>query len=168
MRISTVIGGLFLGGCGAVIALVTAGAAEPVTLVALAPLGIGATVALVLRRISAGMERQGDRVRELEVRGIRRRGLVRDVVPFGAYHGGAVLHEEGVLMILRVALEADPGAPARTVSVHVVEPTEVARARIGTAVVVLEHPEEPGMLALEGHQPGGRRLLVTGDSAPDR
>ncbi len=158
MRIATIAGILFVAGVVAVVAAVATGAAEPTTLVLGVFLAIGGTIAFVFRHLLARAEGAGRRVRELPERGIRRRGHVSDVVPYGARHGGAVMHPEGVLMILRVDMAAQDGMPARNVNVLVVEPTDAAKARLGTDVVVLQHPDEPDLLALEGHLPGGRRL----------
>jgi hypothetical protein len=43
-----------------------------------------------------------------------------------------------------------------TLAVHVVEDSERARARIGTEVTILEHPDDPALRALEGFLPNGR------------
>lgn len=157
MRTATLIGSVLLAGCVVVLGSVLAGAAGPVTLVALAPLGIGATVALLIRRWLARQDRQAERVRELPTRGVRRRGRVVDAVPHASPHGGPVIHLGGVLVLLRVELRAEGELPQRSVSVLVTEPTEAARARIRTDVVVLEHPEDPDIRALDGWLPNGVR-----------
>jgi hypothetical protein len=60
-------------------------------------------------------------------------------------------------MVLRVELEATPGAAPGDVTVHVVEDSEQARARIGTEVTVLVHPDDPSIRALDGFLPNGLR-----------
>jgi hypothetical protein len=58
-------------------------------------------------------------------------------------------------MVLRVALNDEHGA--REVTLHLVEPSEAARARIGSTITVLEHPDDPDLRAVEGFVPNGRR-----------
>lgn len=155
MRIATGIGVLCVLGCVVVIGLVVAGIAPPTTLVALGFLVIGAVFAFVMRHVFQGWQRTGARIRELPQRGLRRRGKVRDVLASAPYHGGASFRQDGALMVMQVDLEPYGDRPAETVRIYVVEPTEDARARIGTHVTVLEHPEDPGLRALEGRQPNG-------------
>lgn len=144
--------GLALGVCGiAVVASVLAGWAEAGLLVALIPITVAGVIVTILHRVFSGHERAATQVRELPTRGVRRTGRVRDAVPYGSPHGGAVFQAEGAQMVLRV--ELDGGG---TVTVHVVEDSERARARIGTEVTILEHPDEPSLRALEGFLPNGR------------
>jgi len=146
--------GVALGVCGlAVVASVLAGWAGPSLLVALAPLTVAGVIVTILGRIGSSHERAAAQVRELPSRGIRRTGRVRDAVPYGSPHGGAVFQPEGAQMVLRVDLGPEGGG---LVSVHVVEDSERARARIGTEVTVLEHPDEPSLRALDGFLPNGR------------
>lgn len=158
MRIATVIGVLCVLGCLVVVGLVLAGLAPPTTLVALGFLVIGAVFAFVMRHVLKGWLRTGSLIRELPDRGLRRRGKVRDVLANAPYHGGASFRQGGALMVMQVDLEPYGDRPAETVRIYVVEPTEDARARIGTHVTVLEHPDDSGLRALEGRQPNGTRL----------
>jgi hypothetical protein len=144
--------GLALGACGiAVVASVLAGWAETGLLVALIPIAVGGVIVTILYRVNASQELAAAQVRELPSRGVRRTGRVRDAVPYGSPHGGAVFQAEGAQMVLRV--ELDGGG---TVTVHVVEDSERARGRIGTEVTILEHPDEPSLRALDGFLPNGR------------
>lgn len=155
MRHGTKIGALLVV---AALALWLGGAVGWLPLIPGVVLGALATVmsivAFVVGRIGAGFERSRRLMSELPALGVRLRGTVRDVVPFGAAHGGAVLHAEGVLMILRVEVDRGPGG-SQLVNLLVVEPTEVARSRLGTEVTVVEHPAAPNLRALEGHAPNG-------------
>jgi hypothetical protein len=117
---------------------------------------IGATIFLIGRSIGRSFEHDAALVQELATRGIRRRGIVKDIVPYASAHGGAVFQPEGAQLVVRIELESDTGA-GRTVSCQLVEHTEDARQRIGSSVVVLEHPESSTIRALEGYLPNGRR-----------
>jgi hypothetical protein len=59
-------------------------------------------------------------------------------------------------MVLRVELEAAASAVPESVTIHVVEDSERARARIGSDVIVLVHPDDPSIRALEGYLPNGQ------------
>jgi len=117
---------------------------------------IGVTIALIGRGIGRSFEQQALLASELATRGVRRHGVVKDVVPYGAVDGGAVLHPEGAQLVLRIELAPD-GGRGRTVTCHLIEDTEQGRARIGQDIVVIEHPEEPSIRAIEGYLPNGRR-----------
>lgn len=156
MRIATILGALLSLVALAVVLAVVTGAAEALALVALLPCVGGAVAAFSVRRMFVAQLDAERRVAELPTRGIRRRGEVRDAVPLSDPSGGAVFTPDGAQMVLQVALAAEGELPARTVTVHVSEPSEAARARIGQTVVVLEHPEAPEMRALQGFLPNGR------------
>lgn len=117
---------------------------------------IGATIFLIGRSIARSFDRDVALVQELPTRGIRRRGIVRDVLPLASEHGGAVFQAEGAQLVVRIELESEVGA-RRTVTCHLVEDTEAARQRIGTPIVVVEHPENTQLRAIEGYLPNGRR-----------
>ena len=155
MRILTIIGSAFVLAILAVIAAVVLGAVEPHILVLAAFFFVGACISFFIRHLFAGMEKQGAIARELPEKGIRRPGRVRDALPYAAAHGGVLFSEGGAQMVLQVELEAHAGLPAQTVTLIVIEPSEVSRARIGTNVVVLEHPVEHSYRALEGFLPNG-------------
>ncbi|MFO0695193.1 MAG: hypothetical protein U0230_16650 [Polyangiales bacterium] len=115
-----------------------------------------AIVFFILHSLGRGQAKDAERVKELPARGLRLRGRVKDAVPYASSTGGAVLRPEGAQMVLQVELERnDEGA--RIVTIHVVEPSETARARIGTTVTVLEHPDDPALRTLEGFLPNGVR-----------
>jgi hypothetical protein len=117
---------------------------------------LGGVITFVAYRIKSGFERDLSRVRELAERGTRRVGQVKDVVAYASEHGGAVLHPEGALLVVQVELESAEGV-RETVQCLLVENSEVARARIGRDVTVVEHPEDPSLRALEGYLPNGDR-----------
>ena len=95
-------------------------------------------------------------VRELAVRGIRRRGTVKDALPYTTPHGGAVFQPEGAQMVLRIELDPETGT-RRTVTCQLVEDSDAAKRRIGTPIEVLEHPENPNIRAIAGYLPNGRK-----------
>jgi hypothetical protein len=141
-----------------VVGAVLARAVAPVTLVALVPLTAFIVVALIFVRLRSREDRLVARAAELSRCGTRRKGRVRDALAYRAERGGAVFQQGGAQMLLSVELEAAPERPAETVRVHVVEDSARARGRIGSEVVVLEHPDDPSVRALEGHTPSGRSL----------
>lgn len=115
-----------------------------------------AIVFYIFSSLGRGLAKDAERAKELPTRGRRLVGRVKDAVPYASSTGGAVLRPEGAQMVLQVELDRDDEG-ARIVTLHVVEPSESARARIGTTVTVLEHPDEPGLRALEGFLPNGLR-----------
>lgn len=117
---------------------------------------IGTTIYLIGRGIATSFERDVGLVRELAVRGIRRRGTVKDALPYTTPHGGAVFQAEGAQMVLRIELDSNAGN-RRTVTCQLVEATEDAKARIGKPIEVLEHPENPNIRAIAGYLPNGRK-----------
>ncbi len=159
MKVSTIIGSAFTFGGLVVIALVVTGKAEPVTLVALGVFALGATISFVVGRLFGGMNKQGVLISTLPEVGVRRKGRVRDALPASTV-AGTPFANGAAHMILQVDLEQDEDHPAVTVQLHVLESSEAARARIGSDVVVLEHPEEPGIRALDGFTPMGNRLYM--------
>jgi hypothetical protein len=116
----------------------------------------GAVLVLVPRAITRSYDELARKARELETRGVRRVGVVRDVVPFSSPSGGAALGPAGAQLILQIALPRDGGG-TQTVTCHLVENSEQARGRIGQQIAVIEHPDDPDMRAIEGYQPNGRR-----------
>lgn len=117
---------------------------------------IGATIVVIGRSLGKTFERDVSLVRELAVRGIRRRGTVKDALPYTTPHGGAVFQPEGAQMVLRIELDAETGA-RRTVTCQLVEDSGAAKRRIGTSIEVLEHPENPNIRAIAGYLPNGRK-----------
>ena len=117
---------------------------------------IGTTIWLIGRSIGRSFERDIALVNELATRGIRRRGTVKDAIPYASPHGGAVFQPEGAQMVLRIEL-ASEGGRRRTVECHLVEHSQDAKQRIGSEVVVVEHPESSTIRALEGYLPNGRK-----------
>lgn len=117
---------------------------------------LGTTIALIGRSIARSFERDVALVQDLASRGVRRTGIVKDVVPLSSPHGGAVLLPEGAQLVVRIELDPEGGS-RRVVTCHLIENSEQARQRIGQPIVVLEHPEEPAMRAIEGYLPNGRR-----------
>jgi hypothetical protein len=117
---------------------------------------IGTTIFLIGRSIGKSFEHDLALVQELATRGIRRRGTIKDIVPYASAHGGAVFQPEGAQLVVRIELDSATGA-RRTVTCQLVENSEDARQRIGSSVVVLEHPESSNIRAIEGYLPNGRR-----------
>ncbi len=117
---------------------------------------LGGTLALTARGITKAHERAAAAVRDLETRGVRRTGIVRDVVPFASPMGGAVLQAEGAQLVVQIELERPEGGTQR-VTCHLVENTEDARARIGKPITILEHPDDRELRTIEGYLPNGRR-----------
>lgn len=153
----TVVGIVFVSFAVLFVVLATLGVIQIPSGVVLAGLSVTLSIpCFIMGSIGSGMDRDAAQVRELESRGIRRAGRVIDAIPYASVHGGAALHATGAQMALSVELE-QPGGTAEHVTLHVVEPSESARARIGTRVVVLEHPDEPSLRCLEGFLPNGRR-----------
>lgn len=113
---------------------------------------LGGTMALGARGINRTFARQVAAVAELETRGVRRTGRVREAVPYASEHGGAVLQADGAQMVLRIELDG-----GESVACHLVESSEQARARIGNSIVIVEHPDDPSLRAIEGYLPNGRR-----------
>jgi hypothetical protein len=124
----------------------------------LVPVGLFLFFALLYLRITASHARLASLATELPERGVRRAGRVRDALPYAPDDGGAVFDEDGALMVLQVELAEDERRPREVVQLHVVEDTERARARIGTEVIVMEHPSAKKLRALKGYLPDGRRL----------
>lgn len=138
-------------------ALAAAGVIEVVSGVVLGVLAVVLAIpAFIFGRIGQSFERDAARVKELPTRGVRSTGRVKDVVPYASPHGGAVLRPEGAQLVLQVEV-ARGGGRTDLLTLHLVENSERARARIGTEVVVLEHPDEPSLRALEGYLPNGLR-----------
>ena len=150
--------GLGLAGLAVLFGLLAGlGVLEVVSGVVLGVLALVLSIpAFVMGRIGRGFERDAARVKELPSRGVRTTGRVKDVVAYASPHGGAVLRPEGAQLVLQVEV---PRGAGRTdlVTLHLVENSERARARIGTEVTVVEHPEEPSLRALEGYLPNGLR-----------
>lgn len=117
---------------------------------------IGATIVVIGRSLGRTFERDVALVRELAVRGIRRRGTVKDALPYTTPHGGAVFQPEGAQMVLRIELDPETGT-RRTVTCQLVEDSDAAKRRIGTPIEVLEHPENPNIRAIAGYLPNGRK-----------
>jgi hypothetical protein len=113
---------------------------------------IGATIGLIGRSIGMSFERDVALVQELATRGVARRGTVKDVVAYASPHGGAVFQPEGAQMVLRIELDG-----GRTVTCQLVENSKLAQERIGQEIVVVEHPENSHIRAIEGYFPNGRR-----------
>ena len=105
---------------------------------------IGATIVVIGRSLGRTFERDVALVRELAVRGIRRRGTVKDALPYTTPHGGAVFQPEET-------------GTRRTVTCQLVEDSDAAKRRIGTPIEVLEHPENPNIRAIAGYLPNGRK-----------
>ena len=116
---------------------------------------IGSTIALSGIAITRSLAKLGVAVRDLETRGIRRTGRVRDAVPYAAPDGGTVLQPDGAQMVLQIDFER-VGGGTETVTCHIVEASEAARARIGKDIVVLQHPDDSTLRAIEGFLPNGR------------
>lgn len=116
---------------------------------------LGSTMAITTFQLSRNIARQAAAVRELTQRGVRRVGTVRDAVPYAASTGGAVVGSSGAQMVLQIALTTERGG-TELVTCHVVEPSEQARARIGSTITVLEHPDDPTLRAVVGFLPNGR------------
>jgi hypothetical protein len=117
---------------------------------------IGTVIAVIGRTVARSFERDLALVQDLASRGVRRTGIVKDVVPLSSPHGGAVLLPEGAQLVVQIEL-APEGGSRRVVTCQLVENSEQARRRIGQEIVVVEHPEEPSMRAIEGYLPNGRR-----------
>ncbi len=115
---------------------------------------IGTTIYLIGRSIGKTFERDVALVRELATRGVKRRGTVKDAVPYSSPHGGAVFQPEGAQMVLRIELDPEGGS-RRTVTCHLVENSQDAKNRIGNEIVVVEHPENANIRAIEGYLPNG-------------
>jgi len=147
-----VIGGVVVLGLG------LAGVSElvPCLVLGLVLAVIGTTIALIGRGVARTFERDAALVGELATRGVRRHGTVKDALPLTSpEHGTPMFQPDGAQMVLRIELDAEGGR--RTVTCHVVEPSEAAKARIGSEVVVIEHPENQRIRALEGFKPNGLR-----------
>jgi hypothetical protein len=114
---------------------------------------LGGTTALTTRSILRMQARAAAAVDVLVNRGARRDGIVRDVVPYADPAGGAVVQPEGAQLVIRIEL-----AGGERVTCHLVEDSEVARARIGKPIVVVEHPDDASLRAIEGYLPNGLRL----------
>lgn len=117
---------------------------------------IGTTIYLIGRMIGKSFERDVALVHELTTRGLRRTGTVKDAVPYSLAHGGAVFQPEGAQMVLRIELVGDNGG-RRTVTCQLVENSQDAKNRIGQEIVVIEHPENANIRAVEGYMPNGRK-----------
>jgi hypothetical protein len=158
VRTMSRIGFVMLIGGAVMLALGATGIAERVPALVMGTVltVIGTTIWLIGRSIGKSFERDVALVRELATRGVRRTGTVKDVVPYASAHGGAVFQPEGAQMVLRIELDPEGGS-RRTVTCHVVENSEDAKRRIGSEVVVLEHPENSNIRAIEGYLPNGRK-----------
>jgi hypothetical protein len=117
---------------------------------------IGTTIYVIGRSIGSSFERDVSLVRELAVRGIRRRGTVKDALPYTTPRGVAVVQPEGAQMVLRIELDSETGH-RRTVTCQLVENTAEAKDRIGRSIEILEHPEHPNIRAIAGYLPNGRK-----------
>ncbi len=115
---------------------------------------IGTTIWLIGRTLGKSFERDVALVQELATRGVRRNGTVKDAVPFSSPHGGAVFQPGGAQMVLRIELDPEGGS-RRTVTCHLVENSQDAKNRIGNEIVVVEHPENANIRAIEGYLPNG-------------
>ena len=152
--------------CGAVLIAVAAvalgygvtGAGErwPTFVLAGVTGAFGVVLVEVPRRINRFHDELAQKARDLETRGVRRVGVVRDVVQYSSPSGGAALGLAGAQMVVQIALPRDGGG-TQTVTCHLVENSEEARGRIGQQIAVIEHPDDPEMRAIEGYQPNGRR-----------
>jgi hypothetical protein len=158
MRIMVICGAVLIAVAVAlfVVGVTGAGAAWPSFLLG----GVSGAIGVVLVQVARGITRFHDelarKARELETRGVRSVGVVRDVVPYASPSGGAALGPGGAQMVVQIALPRDGGG-TRTVTCHLVENSEEARGRIGQQIAVVEHPDDPAMRAIEGYQPNGRR-----------
>lgn len=153
----TTLGLVFVLAAASMAVLASTGVVEVVSAVVLGGLCLVFSIpCFIIGRMGASMDRDVARVRELDSLGVRRTGRVLDAIPYTSEHGGAVLHPNGAQMVLSV--ELDRGAEGKKhVTLHVVEPSDAARARIGTEVTVIEHPDDPAIRALEGFMPNGIR-----------
>jgi hypothetical protein len=157
VRHGTTIGIVLLVGIAVLVGAGVTGLVDPVPTIVLSALGtLIAILALVFGRIGKRQARAAARVRELAAVGNRVRGVVKEALPYAGYHGGLVLHADGVLMLLRVEILRPSGRP-ELVTVYVIEPSEVGKARLGTEVTVVEHPDDPDLRALEGFLSNGHR-----------
>jgi hypothetical protein len=147
---------LLVGAAMAALGVVGISALVPSLVMGTVMMVVGGAIALIGRGIARSFEQQVLLVQELQTRGIRKPGIVIDAVPFASPHGGAVFQREGAQMVLRIELASD--GHKRTVTCHLVENSEQAKARIGKEIVVIEHPEEPSTRAIEGYLPNGRRV----------
>lgn len=122
--------------------------------------GVAGAIGVVLVQVSRGITRSFDELaqqaRDLETRGVRRVGVVRDVVPSSSPSGGAALYLAGALLVVQIDLPREGGG-TQTVTCYLVENSEVARGLIGTQIAVIEHPDQPAMRTIEGYAPNGRR-----------
>jgi hypothetical protein len=109
---------------------------------------LGGTMGMTAFRIEMSLRRQMRAVAELPSRGVKRLGRVRDAVATGA------MQADGAQMLVRVELEG-----GETVTCHLVEDSEQARARIGSEITVIEHPDDPQLRAIDGYLPNGRRRV---------
>jgi len=120
---------------------------------------VAGAIGVVLVQVSRGFTRSfaqmAEQARDLATRGVRHVGVVRDALPYSSPAGGAVFQTGGAQMVLQIELPRDGGG-TRTVTCHLVENSEAARGRIGQQIVVLEHPDDPAMRAIEGYLPNGR------------
>lgn len=114
---------------------------------------LGGTTALTMRSILRMQARAEAAVEALVTRGVRHDGIVRDVVPYADPSGGALIRPEGAQLVIRIEL-----AGGERVTCHLVEDPEVARARIDKPIIVVEHPEDTSLRAIEGYLPDGTRL----------
>ncbi len=158
MRIMLISGAVMIAIAVALLAVGATGVGEPWPSFVLGGVAgaIGVVLVLVSRGITGSFEELAQKVRELETRGVRRIGVVRDVVPYSSPSGGAALRLAGAQMVVQIDLPRDGGG-TRTVTCHLVENSESARGRIGEQIAVLEHPEDADMCTIEGYLPNGRR-----------
>lgn len=121
---------------------------------------IGVIMLVVDYRKTRSSARNARRVKELATRGVRRAGYVRDAHPHVPPHGDAVLSDGEALMALQIDLDSTGASARRRITCLVQEDSRQARSRIGRRVMVLEHPDDPQLHALDGHQPNGRKRVV--------
>lgn len=139
--------------------LATGNLGEDISVAAIAGGGVlfvaGGTLVLSSRAMARARLRQATALRDLLTRGRRRTGTVRDVVAYAAPDGGAVVHAAGAQLVVHIDLARDGGG-TQPITCHLVERTEDARARIGQEIVVIEHPDDPTLRAIDGFLPDGR------------
>jgi len=84
-------------------------------------------------------------VRELDTRGVRKTGVVADVVVEPTY------------VLVKIDLDRTGGGTGERINCYLEEDSETARARIGQPITIIQHPEHPTLRAIEGYLPNGRK-----------
>ena len=106
---------------------------------------LGGTMALSARGFEKAIRQAETAVRELDTRGVKRTGIVADIVV------------EPTSVVVKIDLDRTGGGTGERVNCYLEEDSETARARIGKPITIVMHPEHPTLRAIDGYLPNGRK-----------